>query len=45
LAAQSIGANLEGPAVASGRAGAAVRAMTAFIRRLLEEQRAASGQA
>jgi hypothetical protein len=44
-AAHSIGANLEGPAVASGRAGAAVRAMTAFIRRLLEEQRAGSGQA
>ena len=45
LAAQSIGANVEGPAVASGRAGAAVRVMSAFIRRLLEEQRAGSGQA
>ena len=45
LAAQSIGANVEGPAVASGRAGAAVRVMSAFIWRLLEEQRAGSGQA
>jgi len=45
LAAQSIGADLEGPAVASGRAGAAVWVMSAFIRRLLEEQRAGSGQA
>ena len=45
LAAQSIGANVEGPAVASGRAGAAVWVMSAFIRRLLEEQRAGSGQA
>jgi hypothetical protein len=31
--------------VASGRAGAAVWVMSAFIRRLLEEQRAGSGQA
>ena len=44
LAAQSIGANVEGPAVASGRAGAAVWVMSAFIRRLLEEQRAGPGQ-
>jgi hypothetical protein len=39
----SIGADLDGPAVATGRAGAAVRAMAAFVRRLLDEQRSGSG--